>query len=128
MYCDKRFVIILFLASLQPLGCHAGYLNEADAASYLLQKINKTKVYDWTTPKCLSFYTEDTTKQYFDISIHELHNDDCYGDPNTHPVIDRFRVYRAGDKSHNTLWHNMAIDRYLPFKKFVESRKNKLQK
>ena len=128
MHCHKRFVIILFLASLQPLGCHADYLNEADAASYLLQKINKTKVYDWTIPECLSFYTQDATKQYFDISIHELHNNKCSGDQGTFPVIDRFRIYRAGDKTHKVLWQDLAIDRFLPFKKFVESRKNKLQR
>lgn len=50
------------------------------------------------TRRCISFVTEATTPDYFDIALHEKHNEECAGDPATSPVSVRFRINRF-DKS-----------------------------
>ena len=74
-------------------------LTEEQALDILVAQIQKDKLYDsWTTLSCLSFFTEEKTKDYFDFAIHEKHGGRCPGDPNTWPIVDRFRVNRVTGK------------------------------
>jgi hypothetical protein len=125
-----RFLLSMAaLVCTQSLICQAKNLNEVQAEKYLAQKIEKSQVYSsWAKLECLNFYTEDSTMQYFDISVHEKHSEKCSGDLNTWPVADRFRVYRKGNSQYKTLWLNLESDQYLPFKQFVKSRITKVQK
>ncbi|OAM52672.1 hypothetical protein A7981_04240 [Methylovorus sp. MM2] len=100
----------------------AATLNEAGAIEYLDKKIAHSKAYaSWTTPECLRYYTEEKTREYFDIRIYERHGGVCAGDPDNEPLIDRFRVYRS---SHKILWREIGSDRLLSFSRFVKSRKS----
>lgn len=40
------------------------------------------------------FITEHKNEDYFDFAIRERHEGNCPGDPQTTPIVDRFRVYR----------------------------------
>src|SRR5438105_8841697 len=47
---------------------------------------------------CVGYGTEETTDVYFQFVLRENHNAKCDGDPETSPVIDRYRVYRQSGK------------------------------
>src|SRR5439155_20553049 len=47
---------------------------------------------------CVGYGTEETTDAYFQFVLRENHNAKCDGDPETSPVIDRYRVYRQSGK------------------------------
>lgn len=96
--------------------------NSKEAADYLLQRINESKVYEsWIKQECLIVETEVSTTKYHDLSIKEKHAENCAGDPSTAPIVDRFRVY----SSNKILWYDLANDRFLPFKLFENLRKAK---
>ncbi len=74
-------------------------ITEQQALNVLIAQIQKHKLYDsWTTLSCLSFLTEEKTRDYFGFAIHEKHEANCPGDPNTWPIVDRFRVNRFTKK------------------------------
>lgn len=104
---------LLFL-SLQPAVANAEAqkktLSETDALEFLVQKVKSDSLYSaWTKIECLSFFVEETTESHFDIAVREKHGAKCPGDPNTAPIVDRFRVLRATKK---ILWHNITEDEY----------------
>jgi hypothetical protein len=47
---------------------------------------------------CVTYGTEETTGAYFQFVLRENHNAKCGGDPETRPVVDRYRVYRRSGK------------------------------
>src|SRR5436190_22145297 len=47
---------------------------------------------------CVTYSTEETTQAYFQFVLRENHNAKCDGDPETNPVVDRYRVYRRAGK------------------------------
>ncbi len=47
---------------------------------------------------CVTYGTEETTDVYFQFVLRENHNAKCGGDPETSPVVDRYRVYRRSGK------------------------------
>jgi hypothetical protein len=47
---------------------------------------------------CVTYGTEETTGTYFQFALRENHNAKCGGDPETSPVVDRYRVYRRSPK------------------------------
>ncbi len=47
---------------------------------------------------CVTYGTEETTEAYFGFVLRENHNAKCGGDPETSPVVDRYRVYRKSGK------------------------------
>jgi hypothetical protein len=97
-------------------------ITENKALDYLFNKIENSKVYETRIKmSCLSTITEDKTAQYFDVGLHEKHDEVCGGDPTTSPVVDRFRVYR---NNHKVLWYDVVNDEYLPFVKFVKLQKS----
>ena len=73
---------------------------DEDAALTLLQRtINRDHVYARRISlDCITYGTEETTGAYFQFVLRENHNARCGGDPQTSPVVDRYRVYRASGK------------------------------
>lgn len=70
-------------------------LDDEDALDLLIAQIQKDKLYESRTRlTCLSFVTEEKTQKFIDFAILEKHRGNCPGDPNTSPVVDRFRVNR----------------------------------
>ena len=120
-----RISISLFAFALfaQTSIVYAKVSNEADATNRLMHRINKSQVYaPWLKLECISVYTETKTSKFYEFALHEKHGDNCDGDPNSYPVIDRFRVSRI---SNSILWYDVVNDKYLPFKALIEYRKSK---
>jgi hypothetical protein len=98
-------------------------LTEQQALDVLMAKVQKDKLYDsWTTISCLSFLVEEKTKVYINIAIREKHDGKCEGDPNTSPIVDRFRVHRMTKR---VQWYEPAEGEYHPYKAVLKSRLEK---
>ena len=112
-------IVLLVLTTF----AYAKVSNEADAINVLMHRINKSQVYAaWLKQGCFTVFTETTTAKFYEFALHEAHGGNCEGDPNTSPVIDRFRVSRV---SNTILWYNLPNDEYLPFKALIKNRKSK---
>jgi|SRR6266487_686634 len=61
---------------------------------------------------CITYGTEETTGAYFQFVLRENHNAKCGGDPETSPVVDRYRVYR---KSGKIEWLERVEDNWQPY-------------
>jgi hypothetical protein len=98
-------------------------LTEQQALDVLMAKVHKDKLYDsWTTISCLSFLVEEKTKDYIDIAIREKHEGKCEGDPNTAPIVDRFRVHRLTKRIQ---WYEPAEGNYNPYRAVLKARLEK---
>jgi hypothetical protein len=73
---------------------------DEDAALALLERTLKhDSVYaNRISLDCVSYGTEETTEAYFQFVLLQNHNAKCGGDPETNPVLDRYRVYRRPSK------------------------------
>ena len=93
------------------------------ALNILTAQIRKDKLYDSWAPNllCLLFFTEEETENYFDFGIREKHGGLCAGDPNTSPIVDRFRVYRLTKK---IKWYAPEGE-FLPYKDILKVRLRK---
>lgn len=90
-------------------------LAEKEAVDLLVGKVKGDALYDyWTTPDCLDFVIEETTDSHVDIAIRENHEGGCPGDPDTAPVVDRFRVVRA---TKEVLWYEFPEDEYVAYER-----------
>lgn len=98
-------------------------LDEKQALDLLIVHIKKDKLYDsWTSLACLSFVTEKNTKNHVDIAIHEKHGGNCPGDPDTTPIVDRFRLHRLNQKIQ---WYDQSTGSYQPYRGVVKYRLEK---
>jgi hypothetical protein len=98
-------------------------LTEQQALDVLMAKVQKDKLYDsWTTISCLSFLVEEKTKDYIDIAIREKHEGKCEGDPNTSPIVDRFRVHRMTKR---IKWYEPAEGEFHPYRAVLKARLEK---
>jgi hypothetical protein len=114
--------IVIAVALLLPVIVRAGSksnhpLTEDAAVNLLLQTLKHDHVYDKRISlDCVTFDTDETTRIYFEIALREKHNAKCGGDPDTNPVVDRYRVNRASGKIE---WYELSADnwqRYDPAK------------
>jgi hypothetical protein len=107
--------IAIAIALLSPNLVIARALNEDAALNLLLRTLKRDHVYDHRISlDCLTFDTEETTNAYFQFVLRENHTAKCGGDPDTSPVVDRYRVYRASGKLE---WYEAVSDswqRYNP--------------
>ncbi len=88
-------------------------LNEDEAVSLLTDRIVSDSLYDsFTTLQCLDFNTSETTKEYFEFSVYEIHGDGCKGDPNTYPKVDTFKVMR---RTKDIFYIDFRNGSYLPY-------------
>lgn len=102
-------------------------LTEQEALNTLITQIQKDKIYEsWTNLSCLHFLPEKKTKEYFDFAIREKHGGKCPGDPNTSPIVDRFRVNRFTKKIQ---WYEPTEGEFQPYSAVLNSRlKNNKEK
>ena len=115
---------LLFSAFIFPVNGDAdtnGRLTERQALDVLIARIKMDKVYESWAPNlsCLLFLTEEKAKNYFDFAIREKHGDGCPGDPNTAPIVDRFRVNRV---TKNIQWYDPVEDELRPYKTMLKLR------
>jgi len=111
---QRLIVIIIAIALFSPVLVPAGPskhpLNEDAALSLLLWTLKRDNVYaKRISLDCLTFGTEETTKEYFQFVLQENHTANCGGDRDTSPVVDRYRVNRA---SGNIEWLNAVDDNW----------------
>jgi len=100
---------------------------DADTVTgYLITVLTDAMVYEEPFPEHVMFIVEneDSTTcsgsfdHYFDITLREVHTPETGGDPNTAPVIDRFRVYIDGP----ILWWSPLPGMYVPWEDFLRGR------
>jgi len=101
----SRWVVaaVSTIALLSPLIVQAGPAshprNEDAALSLLLRTLKQDRVYARRISlDCVTFVTEEKTDAYFQFVLRENHTAPCGGDPETSPVVDRYRIYRASGK------------------------------
>jgi hypothetical protein len=88
-------------------------LDEDAALAVLERTLKHDRVYaNRISLDCVSYGTEETTKAYFQFVLRENHNAKCGGDPETSPVVDRYRVYRRFGKIE---WLEPIEDKWQPY-------------
>jgi hypothetical protein len=88
-------------------------LNEDEALNVLVHTLQRDHVYDKRISlDCVTFDTEETTRIYFQVALREKHNKKCGGDPDTSPVIDRYKVNRASGRME---WYAATEDTWKPY-------------
>src|SRR6266478_7809899 len=87
---------------------------DEDAALALLERTLKhDHVYEnRISLDCVMYMTEETTDAYFQFVLREKHNTKCGGDPETSPIVDRYRVYRRTEK---IKWWESTDDKWRPY-------------
>ena len=80
-------------------GPRSHLLDEDGALTLLERTLKHDGVYAHRISlNCVTYGTEETTGAYFQFVLRENHNAKCGGDPETSPVVDRYRVYRRSGK------------------------------
>jgi hypothetical protein len=119
------FLSLLFVFSYSNV-LAGNQLTEQQAQDILMERIQKDKPYSsWTTLSCLQFLLEEKTKDYFDFAIREKHSEKCPGDPNTSPIVDRFRVNRLTKKIQ---WYEPVEGDFLPYNTVLKVKLQKKEK
>src|SRR5881275_3446014 len=74
-------------------------MDEDAALALLVRTLKHDRVYaKRISLDCFTYDTEETTNAYFQFARREKHDAKCGGDPETSPVVARYRVYRRSDK------------------------------
>jgi len=92
-------------------------LDEDTALALLVRALKHDRVYaKRISLNCVTYDTEEKTEAYFEFALREKHDAKCGGDPETSPVVDRYRVYRRSGKIE--LWQaaDDTWQRYKPAK------------
>jgi hypothetical protein len=97
---------------------------EGEAIEFLISALSVSGKCGSTFPEGVSFsiayldnLPDDAFRDYYDIAIREVHNPGGQGDPNTAPVVDRFRVYDRGE----IIWWQPVYGMFVPYEEFLES-------
>jgi hypothetical protein len=91
--------VVLVSAVSAQAGPRSRPLDEDAALSLFVRTIKHNRVYARRISlDCITYGTEETTDAYFQFVLRENHNAKCGGDPQTSPVVDRYRVYRRSGK------------------------------
>jgi len=106
---------VIAVVLISPIVARAGsrsHLLSEDAALDLLQRtLKRDRVYEKRISLgCFTYDTEETTSAYFQFALREKHDAKCGGDPETSPVVARYRVYRRSGKierwkASDDTWH-----------------------
>jgi hypothetical protein len=109
-----RFVaLIMVLPIFAQAGLRSRVLDEDAALALLEQTLKHDGVYAHRISlNCITYGTEETTSAYFQFVLRENHNAKCGGDPETSPVVDRYRIYR---KSGKIEWLERMEDNWQPY-------------
>ena len=94
---------VITIALLSPVIVQAGPashpLSENAAINLLLRTLKHDRAYARRISlDCVIFVTEEKTDAYFQFVLRENHTAPCGGDPETSPVVDRYRIDRASGK------------------------------
>ncbi|MDY0744914.1 hypothetical protein SNE35_10370 [Paucibacter sp. R3-3] len=90
-------------------------VSDMQAIEALRVKVRSERLYSsWAKEQCLSFYPEHCDNAVVELAIRELHSDQCGGDPNTGPVVDRFRVFKQSSRID---WFDPVAAEYVEFDK-----------
>jgi hypothetical protein len=117
MHRIVRFVPQTIVAVIMVVVAQAGpgsrVLDEDGTLALLESTLKYDGVYaDRISLNCITYGTEETTSAYFQFVLRENHNAKCGGDPETSPVVDRYRVYR---KSGKIEWLERVEDNWQPY-------------
>ena len=93
-------VALVFVLPVIAQSSSRSRLLDEDAALALLDHtLKKDGVYTHRISlDCVTYITEERTNVYFQFVLREIHNAKCGGDPETNPVVDRYRAYRRSRK------------------------------
>src|SRR6266478_7342744 len=108
---------VIAVVLLSPLVAQAGPrshpLDEDAALDLLVRTLKHDRVYaKRISLDCITYDTEETTDAYFQFALREKHDAKCGGDPETSPVVDRYRVYRRVEK---IKWWESTEDKWRPY-------------
>ena len=105
MKIEFRLITAAVIAAIliSPVVARAGsrsHLLSEDAALDLLHRtLKRDRVYEKRISLgCFTYDTEETTDSYFQFALREKHDAKCGGDPETSPVVKRYRVHRRSGK------------------------------
>ena len=88
----------------------------------LMRKVRRSGIYkNRIKLDCIGYVSEKITTSYSEYAVREIHGGKCPGDPNTGPVVDRFRVMH---KSKKVLWLHPIDARYVEFNRIHEFYKS----
>ena len=80
-------------------GARSHPLDEDAALGLLVRTLKHDHVYaKRISLGCFTYDTEETTDSYFQFALREKHDAKCGGDPETSPVVKRYRVHRRSGK------------------------------
>lgn len=101
------------LSTIGQLAARGRPLDEDAALALLVRTLKHDKVYTRRISlDCVTYGTEETTPAYFQFVLRENHTTPCGGDPETSPVVDRYRVHRASGKIE---WLQAIEDAWKPY-------------
>ena len=91
--------VIFILPIVAPADTRSRPLNEDAAVNLLERTLKRDRVYEKRISLgCITYDTEETTDSYFQFALREKHDAKCGGDPETSPVVKRYRVHRRSGK------------------------------
>jgi hypothetical protein len=102
----------------------SGASSIGEALELVRARVLADKVYEpWDrNGQCLRFLGEGESQAEFNVLIREQHSSACGGDPETSPVVDRFRVLW---NTKTMLWLNYSGE-YVPYEEFRDERLRQL--
>ena len=105
--------VIMVLPVLAQAGPRSHQMDEDTALALLERTLKHDGVYTHRISlDCVTYGTEETTQAYFQFVLRENRNAKCDGDPETNPVVDRYRVYRRSGKIE---WLERIEDNWRPY-------------
>jgi hypothetical protein len=110
---EALVAVILVFSVVAQADPHSHPLDEDSALALLECTLKHDGVYTHRISlDCVTYGTEETASTYFQFVLRENHNAKCDGDPETSPVIDRYRVYRQSGKIE---WLERIEDNWRPY-------------
>lgn len=108
----RLVVLLIGLPIVAGAGLRSDPLDENAALALLERTLKHDGVYARRISlDCVTYGTEETTDAYFQFVLREDHNAKCGGDPETSPIVDRYRVYRRSGKIE---WLERVEDKWRP--------------
>ena len=105
--------IVLTFSVVSARAAPSKHLSEDAALDLLYSTLKRDHVYDKRISlDCMSSSTDEITRTYYEFALHEKHNAKCGGDPETSPVVGRYRVRRASGEIE---LYDVANDRWNPY-------------
>ena len=88
---------------ISPIVARAGSRSHPLSEDAAVDLLSRTLKHDHVYAKrislgCITYDTEETTDSYFQFALREKHDAKCGGDPETSPVVKRYRVHRRSGK------------------------------